>query len=90
MFPPRELFREALIRVIRPEPVPGRKREGTAMSAAWLAALRAAMICVQERVLRAPRFVGLASRPNKRMHATADTQLVICLQRRGAARDARR
>jgi hypothetical protein len=31
-----------------------------------------------------------ALRHNKRMHATADTTVVIYLQRRGAARDAQR
>jgi hypothetical protein len=33
---------------------------------------------------------NLALRHNKRMHATADTQVVINLQSLGAARDARR
>jgi hypothetical protein len=42
------------------------------------------------RALRAPRRVRLESRPNKRMHATADTTAVIFLQSGGAARDARR
>jgi ketosteroid isomerase-like protein len=39
---------------------------------------------------RAPRHLESASRPNKRMHATADTRDVIFLQGLGAARDARR
>ena len=42
------------------------------------------------RVWRAPRLINVELRPNKRMHATADTKVVMFLQRRGAARDARR
>ena len=40
----------------------------------------------------APRAgcLGEGAPPNKRMHATADTNLVIYFQRLGAARDARR
>jgi hypothetical protein len=41
-------------------------------------------------MVRAPRYPKLASPPNKRMHATADTQVVKFLQRCLAARDARR
>jgi hypothetical protein len=41
-------------------------------------------------MLSAPRDLGVGSPPNKRMHATADTQAVINQQRLGAARDARR
>jgi hypothetical protein len=39
---------------------------------------------------RAPRDLNEVSRPNKRMHATADTTALKFLQRCGAARDARR
>jgi hypothetical protein len=43
--------------------------------------------CRGSRRLRAPRFLRLVSPPNKPMHPTADTALVISLQRGGAAGD---
>ncbi len=42
------------------------------------------------RSLRAPRHLRLATPPNKRMHATADTLVVMLRQSCSAARDARR
>jgi hypothetical protein len=39
---------------------------------------------------RAPRHLDVAARPNKRMHATADTTAVKLRERLGAARDAQR
>jgi hypothetical protein len=44
----------------------------------------------ESRMLRAPRSFTVTSPPNKRMHATADTQDVIFPRSGLAARDARR